>query len=233
MQEIDSRILEKTLFIRKVPLRISEVDEPLTNAKLELDRINQKNETLSAKKREKEKLLEETNEKIKKIKLRASEVKTNKEYQAHLKEIEAFEKEIAGIEEEILVIMVELDNSLKVQKEKDDVVKVEVDKINAFKRQLDLEVEAHQKELSLLEQERADLSRSVEPELYRLYSKLLNSGNGVAITAAQNEICMGCNMNIPPQLFVEIRKNEEVIQCPQCQRILFYPDDLPQNGSSD
>jgi predicted nucleic acid-binding Zn-ribbon protein len=29
-------------------------------------------------------------------------------------------------------------------------------------------------------------------------------------------------MNIPPQLYVEIRKNEEIIQCPQCLRILFY-----------
>jgi predicted nucleic acid-binding Zn-ribbon protein len=29
-------------------------------------------------------------------------------------------------------------------------------------------------------------------------------------------------MNIPPQLFVEIKKNEKIIQCPQCNRILYW-----------
>jgi uncharacterized protein len=222
LQNIDSRILEKRLFIDKVPLRIYEVDEPLKQARLELDRIKQKNDALIKKRREKEKMLEEINEKIKKMKVRVSEIKTNKEYQAHLKEVETSEKEIVAIEDEILAIMEDLDASLRQQKEKGVKVDSEVEKINAFKRELEAEVEKYEKELASLKEERGRAVDVMDPDSYGMYMRLLESGGGVAVTRAKNEICLGCNMNIPPQLFVEIRKNEEIIQCTQCQRILYY-----------
>ena len=230
LQDIDSRIMEKSLFIEKVPLRIHEVDEPLTRANLELEKEKQHNEALLRKRREKEKILEEVGERIKKMKSRVADIKTNKEYQAHLKEIESSEAEVAKIEEEILVVMEDLDNAAKVAKEREEKVARETEKVNAFKKQLDLEIEKHQKELSLLEAERADMGRLIDPEVYRLYMKLLKTGGGVAVTRTKNEICLGCNMNIPPQLFVEIKKKEEIFQCPQCGRILYSDEDVPQSS---
>jgi uncharacterized protein len=225
LQEIDSRILQKRAFIDKVPQRIHEVDEPLKQAGLELDRIRQKAESLARKKREKEKNLDDINGKIGKMKSRVSDIKTNKEYQAHLKEIESSEKEIAGVEEEILLIMEDLDNLLKEQKEKEGRVGEEMDKLDSFKRELDREVEKYEKELSGLKESRAGAVSSLPAGVYDKYMSLIGSGNGVAVTKARNEICLGCNMNIPPQLFVEIRKNEELIQCPQCRRILYYSEE--------
>ena len=35
---------------------------------------------------------------------------------------------------------------------------------------------------------------------------LLEKCNGLAVVEARDEICQGCNMNIPPQMFVELRK---------------------------
>ena len=88
LQQRDSLILEKRRFIDKVPLRIFEVDEPLKKAKLELENIKKKQEAALRKKREKESELSETQEKIRKMKARISDLKTNKEYQAYQKEIE-------------------------------------------------------------------------------------------------------------------------------------------------
>ncbi len=222
LQETDTRLIEKRSFIEKIPLRIYEVDQPLRQAKAELEKMRQKTEALSKKKRDKEQLLEETNEKIRKMKARVADLKTNKEYQAHLKEVEAFEKEINGIEDEILVIMEELDASMKQQKSKEGDVSREDEKLNGFKRELDKEAERYENELSVLKEERARLSGSISSDIYDKYMMLMKTGNGVAVTQAKNELCTGCNMNIPPQLYVEIRKNEEIIQCPQCLRILFY-----------
>jgi predicted nucleic acid-binding Zn-ribbon protein len=224
LQDIDSRILEKRIFIEKVPGRIFKVDEPLKQARLELEKIQQKNEVLGKKKHEKENMLEDINQKIKKMQSHISEIKTNKEYQAYLKEMGAVKKEIADIEDEILFFMEELDNSLKQQKEKEDKVKIVTDKINALKKELDQEVEKKEKELSLLNDERDKVVGLIEPDTFNLYAMLINSGNGIALTRAKDEFCLGCNINMPPQLFVEIRKNEEIIQCPQCRRILYYSE---------
>lgn len=230
LQETDTSIIKKRAFIEKIPLRIFEVDQPLKQAKTELEKLRQKTESLAKKKRDKESLLEEINEKIRKMKARVSELKTNKEYQAHLKEMESFENEISGAEEEILVVMEELDAAVKLQKGKEEDVKSETERLNAFKKELEDEVRKYENELSALKEQRARLVESVDPDTYDKYMLLLRTGSGIAVTQAKNELCTGCNMNIPPQLYVEIRKNEEVIQCPQCLRILFSSESEDNDG---
>ncbi len=230
LQETDTSIIKKRVFIEKIPLRVFEVDQPLKEAKADLEKLRQKTESLVKKKRNKELLLEEINEKIRKMKARVSELKTNKEYQAHLKEMESFEGEIAAVEEEILVVMEELDAAMKLQKSKEVDVQAETEKLNVFKKQLDEEVLKYESELKGLREQRVGLVESIDTDIYDKYMLLLKTGSGVAVTQAKNELCTGCNMNIPPQLYVEIKKNEEVIQCPQCLRILFYPDTEENDG---
>ena len=226
LQQRDSLILEKRRFIDKVPLRIFEVDEPLKKAKLELENIKKKNEAALRKKKEKESELSETQEKIRKMKARISDLKTNKEYQAYQKEIEGCEKEITAIEDVILQLMEEIDAVSKEQKAKEAAVNAEIQKIDAFKAELDAEVVKNERELALLKQERAGTVARIDPDVYKTYMRiLLDSGDGVAVTAARNELCSGCDMNIPPQLYVEIRKNQELLQCPQCRRILYVPEE--------
>ena len=226
LQQRDSLILEKRRFIDKVPLRIFEVDEPLKKAKLELENIKKKNEAASRKKREKESELSETQEKIRKMKARISDLKTNKEYQAYQKEIEGCEKGISAIEDVILQLMEEIDAVSKEQKEKEAAVNAEIQKIDAFKAELDAEVAKNERELALLKQERAGMVARIDPDVYKTYMTiLLDSGDGVAVTTARNELCSGCDMNIPPQLYVEIRKNQEMLQCPQCRRILYVSEE--------
>jgi len=226
LQQRDSLILEKRRFIDKVPLRIFEVDEPLKKAKLELENIKKKQEAASRKKREKESELSETQEKIRKMKARISDLKTNKEYQAYQKEIDGCEKGISAIEDVILQLMEEIDAVSREQKEKETAVNAEIQKIDAFKAELDAEVAKNERELAALKQERTGMVARIAPDVYKTYMTiLLDSGDGVAVTTARNELCSGCDMNIPPQLYVEIRKNQEMHQCPQCRRILYVSEE--------
>jgi len=226
LQRKDSLILEKRRFIDKVPMRIFEVDEPLKKAKLELENMKKKSEIVSKKKREKEAALSEAQEKIRKMKARVSDLKTNKEYQAYQKEIEVSEKEIFAIEDDILQLMEEVDLATKEQKEKEAAVNAEIEKLNAFRKKLDAEAAEHEKELEVLKEERVGIVAGIAPDVYSTYMALLrDSGDGVAVTTARNELCSGCDMNIPPQLYVEIRKNQDVLQCPQCRRILYAAEE--------
>ena len=47
---------------------------------------------------------------------------------------------------------------------------------------------------------------------------------GVVVVEARGESCSGCFMSIPPQIFVNVKKNAEIITCPNCQRILYYKE---------
>jgi predicted nucleic acid-binding Zn-ribbon protein len=221
LQKIDSKILDKKRMTDEIPLRISEAEFPLKESLIAIDKIKQRHDSLELKKRGKERELDDINEKIKKLKARTTEIKTNKEYQAHLKEIESVEKERYTVEDEILFVMEEIDASSKEIESEEAKLRTEKDKIEAFKKQLEKERLDAEKELLTLQEDRSRIVDNIDKETYNQYIILIESCNGIAVTEAKEEICLGCNMNIPPQLFVEIKRDEEIFHCPQCRRILY------------
>ncbi|TAL26927.1 MAG: hypothetical protein EPN94_02265 [Nitrospirae bacterium] len=224
LQGVDSVIIRDKNIIASMPSKLLSADQAFKEIQARYDAEKQKLNLLEKKKKDKEKETEEINDRIKKIKARASEIKTNKEYQAHLKEIEAIEKERYAIEDEILAVMEALDAAGKELKSEESKVKAEKDKLEAFKKEVENEIAGAEKELSEKKARRADIAGKVNPDMYNEYMKVLKACGGLAVVEAKDEICQGCNMNIPPQMFVEIKKNEEINQCPQCRRILYWKE---------
>jgi uncharacterized protein len=222
LQQIDSKIFDTKRILDKIPLKISEAEKPFKDSEAALDIIKQKLSSLEKKKRGKERQLDDINEKINKLKVRVSEIKTNKEYQAHLKEIESVEKERYSMEDEILIIMEEIDNTSRQTESEEANLKKQKDKIEVLKNKLQEEKSKVEKELMTVKEMRTKIVETLDEDLYNQYINLIESCNGLAVVEAENEICQGCNMNIPPQLFVELKKNDEIINCPQCRRILYY-----------
>ena len=101
-------------------------------------------------------------------------------------------------------------------------MKAEEEKINAFRKKLQEDVAAVEREIDDLRLRREEYVKALDREVYRMYTKLFEARRGLAVVETRGEVCRGCNMNIPPQLFVEIKKNEKIIQCPQCNRILYW-----------
>jgi predicted nucleic acid-binding Zn-ribbon protein len=118
--------------------------------------------------------------------------------------------------------MEEMDTSSQVIKSEEDRIKSEKKKLEAFKEKLENEISEAEKELLSLKEARGKNVEGINRETYNLYMGLIESSGGIAVTEVKEEVCQGCNMNIPPQLYVEIKSNEEIIQCPQCRRILYY-----------
>jgi len=222
LQETDSKILSLTRTVNEFPFRIRAAELPLKESQTALDTAKQKIDLLEKKKRDKESGLDDVNVRIQKMKGRTSEIKTNKEYQALLKEIEAVEKERSTIEDEILVIMEEIDACSKQKKTAEATFIVEKKKIEELKKKIDNDRSEIEKELSSVKEQRAGIAAFIDRELFDQYVILIEACHGIAVTEVKGEICQGCNMNIPPQLFVEIKKQEEMFNCPQCRRLLYY-----------
>jgi hypothetical protein len=60
------------------------------------------------------------------------------------------------------------------------------------------------------------------------YQRLLGTKAGIAIAEARGESCSGCYMSIPPQVYVNVKKNESIITCPNCGRILYFKETIVQ-----
>ncbi len=62
----------------------------------------------------------------------------------------------------------------------------------------------------------------------------VRQARGNAIAEVKNGSCTGCHMAIPPQLSIRVLKQEELITCPNCQRILYVkPENIPEYNKLD
>lgn len=224
LQEEDSTIIRKKAVIDSLPSKLSSAEKLFKEIQSLYEKEKQKCELLEKKKKDRERGIEDINEKIKKTKAHALNIKTNKEYQAHLKEIETIEKERYAIEDEILSFMEAIEAAAKEVKAEELKMKAEKDKVEAFRKEVAEEIAEAEKELGELKVRRIAIADKIDPDVYSNYMALLEKCNGLAVVEARDEICQGCNMNIPPQMFVELKKNIEIIQCQQCDRILFWKE---------
>jgi hypothetical protein len=62
--------------------------------------------------------------------------------------------------------------------------------------------------------------------MFKRYEFIRQRRNGTAIAPVREGVCLGCNMNVLPQQFIDLQKGEEILQCPHCQRILYWLDGL-------
>jgi len=72
---------------------------------------------------------------------------------------------------------------------------------------------------------RGALVEGLDGNLRRKYEMIFSRRGGVAVVEIREGTCQGCRMRVPPQLFNEIQRNEQVILCPSCQRMLYWRAD--------
>lgn len=227
IQEADSQIIEITEKQKRLPDIIASLQINLDKAQSGLAEAVQHLEDANKERRTLEGQLKDSEEKIRKLKGRVPEIKTNKEYQALLKEIELAEREKSDIEEKILILLEEIDSLKVARTEREQVVRGEERKFLDEKEKIEKDFNHLSERLKELEFRKNGVSSQIDPRLLSEYNRLLSSRKGLAVVSVQNEHCRGCHIRIPPQIFTEIRKNDKIISCLNCQRILYW---APQGG---
>jgi predicted nucleic acid-binding Zn-ribbon protein len=159
------------------------------------------------------------------------EVKTNKEYAAMLSEIEAFKRKISDHEDTVLQSM-ELTELHKQQlQELDRQTAEEERKLAESRRQNEAELAVLQKFLAERRQQREEAMRQLDRPVLELYRRLLNLRKGLAVVGIKDGACQGCFVTLPPQLIQEVRRNDRVITCSYCHRILYWNAEAHSSAS--
>ncbi len=225
LQKIDLELKSIKEGRDRYPKEMKKLEE---KQKIERERIQkekEKVESLEKTRRQKEGHLNLEQEKIKRAEGRMSEVKTNKEYQALLSEIDAIKEANSRMEEEILQVMDEIDELKKDLLKREKEVGVILEKIEVERKKLQEKIAHDEKAWNEKMERREVLSKQIESKLLKLYNTLKEKRQGVGVVRAKNETCQGCFVNVPPQMFIEVQKNNTLIRCPNCNRILYWDGD--------
>ena len=237
LQEVDLRILALDKAKEKSPESLRKAEEALESKKKEYEQLIEELEELQLKRRKFEDELEQEYLRLKKSQTRLMEVKAQREYQALLKEIEEIKKANKQREEELLQMMERIE-SLNQEKEKLAQEIEELEKVVAEERAKYENQRAElDKKRAEVWKEREALASKIPSNLLKRYEFVKSRRNGVAVVPVIDAVCAGCHMNIPPQLYNELIRDDRVYECPICQRIIFYRKEyesiLPSTEKSD
>jgi predicted nucleic acid-binding Zn-ribbon protein len=164
-----------------------------------------------------------------KYKGQLGEVKTNKEYTALLHEIENVEREIRSREDHILDAMEKVEAGQAAVKSEEAAFKA----LEASRRE---EIRALDAELGECEKKRAEVAgtrekraAALKPDLLAEYSRILQR-RGTALAEAKDGACTMCHVKLRAQVYVDVKRNDSIITCSSCSRIMFHNAPPPQGA---
>ena len=222
LQRLDSEIAEVEAAAAAIPGVIRRIQEELMKAKAALDAVTAETDRMTKLRRQQERELEEVTDQLKKRQSRLFEVKTNQEYSAVLKEIEGLKHKVSVLEEAILVLLDQIEVELKARAEEEQRVRSSEAEALRDTQRKEAELRQLRGRLSELQGAREGRSKNVESSLLQQYLRLIKSRAGLAVAPARDGSCEGCHVALTPQLYNEVRRNEEILTCERCSRILYW-----------
>ncbi len=225
LQKIDLELKGIKEERNRYPKEMKKLDERQKIEKERVQKEKERVESLEKTRRQKEGHLNLEQEKIKRAEGRMSEVKTNKEYKALLSEIDIIKEANSRIEEEILQVLDEIDELKKDLSKREKEVGITLEKIEGDRKKIEEKMVLDDRIWNEQIERREVLSKQIESKLFKLYNTLKDKRVGVGVVNVKNETCQGCFVNVPPQMFIEVQKNNALIRCPHCNRILYWDGD--------
>ena len=163
-----------------------------------------------------------TQEKLTKYQDQLYKATSNKEYEATSSQIEFCEQEINRIKirvTEIELKVLELEEGLKPKEERRGTLDSEFQERES---ELKAKIEETSKEEDELKIKRESVIPEIRKDILNKYERIRKAKDGLAVVPVSKDSCGGCFNQIPPQIIIELKKNDHIRTCEYCGRILYY-----------
>jgi len=206
----------------ETPKRLSELQAGLDAMRADLEQYNGELEEQKKDRRTKEGMLQMEIDRIHKSEGHLKDIKTQKEYQALLKEVEQGKKLNASREEDVLKLTADIEERERVSSEKAEALKTKEGEYAREKESLEGELSRIEAEFDGKRKEWEEIAKKVKPNILKMYQKVSERRNATSVVPVRSGACTGCHMNLPPQLYNQVQKGHDLLQCPSCHRIFYW-----------
>jgi predicted nucleic acid-binding Zn-ribbon protein len=222
LQELDDRIDNLTAEKESIPEKKHELEESLEAHRAELEKAKAESVDLAKGRKELEMELEEGHTKIDRFKHQLYQVKTNREYEALQHEISVLEEKNSRLEDRILEIMENAEKASRKIADREKNLKNEVETERRRQAQLDADEKDLEDQIAIRNDERVRLVSDLDKGLLKRYDRIRASKGGLAVATVDSGACGGCFRRIPPHEMQNLKRDDRIITCEGCGRILIW-----------
>lgn len=232
LQTIDRQLQELQQSLSSIAGRVDQLRDQVQTNQAELDRLTEQDKEIATGRKKAERELAEGEVRIRNKRMRLTLVRNDKELQALTHEVESLKETNQRLEGEVLASMEGAEaRTARIKELTEAIAKGRVD-LTAAQKEIADEVEELKGSIAKTRRARDKVAADVEPNLLARYQMIFSRRGGVAVTLAKGGTCQGCRMRLPPQLYNEIQKLQQIHFCPNCQRVLYYEEPAAEKESS-
>jgi len=234
LQKVDDAIHVMNNELEQAPLEVRTLEQRFTaleeqRAKLldKLDHLQEQQKRLALE-------IEDDAARIKKSKSKLMQVGNTREYHAMLREVDNMEKSNRSREEEKLTLHEALQLENANLAEASDAYESVQTELEEKRGTLQTRMSVAQEQLNMLQKERAAAGREIPSPVFSRYEFIRNRLANPVIVPVNQGICSGCHIAVPPQTFIELQRGQQILSCPNCQRLIYWDEHfvVPEENTS-
>jgi uncharacterized protein len=174
----------------------------------------------------------EIKDRIKKLEVKQNSVKKVDEFNALTHEMTSSERERVATEQ----ITSDLIDKRALEEEILEKIKESLNQSEESSRLLENEIKESIRLINLegteIKSSRDLLAKTADPEIMRIYQRLLNNKKDRVVVPIENRTCSGCHIALTAQHENVVRRGERLIFCEHCSRIHFWQESQEIEGTA-
>lgn len=179
-----------------------------------------------------EEKIQELGEKYKKLESQQAAIKKVEEFNALTQEMTAVEREKGALETQTSNI---LDKKVAEEEIYDKIkTSLEASAVNSqeLENEIKLGIDKINEEGQQLKEHRVETAKQADPEVLKIYERLLRNKKDRVIVPIENRTCSGCHIALTLQHENLVRKGEALVFCEHCSRIHYWQESESIEGTT-
>lgn len=222
LQDRDRRLIRLRAEVADIDPQRRLVQNRRTLAEQEFDKAKHQSHQLESDRKKLELEVESKKELIAKYSAQQWQTRKNEEYKALTHEIDTCKAAISALDDQQIELMEKIEAAER---------QVAAAAENLRKAKADCEVQLRQmaeaetrlgKQLADAEEARTAAAATIESILLGRYERILKSKGDKVVVDVQRGVCGGCHMKLSRQNVIDCQADRDIVQCPNCARILYY-----------
>lgn len=223
LQDRDQRLRAFQTELANIPLERQAKEKQIADSAARLEQAKTRAKAIEVEKRTLEGEAQVKRDSITRYKQQQLQTRKNEEFTALNHEIATAEKVIVGIEDQELELMDEAEKLKPAIAEAEKIHSEEKAKIDQVLQTLEGKKSNLESRITALKQEREAATVGIDEDVLDRYQRLFKNKHGTAVVALEHEVCTGCHMKVTTQTAVEVKAEKDIVHCPQCGRMLYFP----------